>query len=475
MRRLAILISLTAALAAAPIVLAAAPAARAAAIFQIDGAGNGHGIGMSQYGAEGYALHGASYRAILAHYYQGTGLGQVDPNQLVRVLLATGPASFSGATTASAPGAKPTPLTAGSTYSVRVLAGGELGLFTQAGRKLAAFSGVPLSVSGTGPLTLAGLGQYRGGFEFRDVGGAVQTVNAVGVDDYVRGVVAAEMPANWAPAALEAQAVAARTYALTSQVGGDGYQLYPDTRSQMYGGVTAETPSTDAAVAATSGQIVTYNGAPAITYFFASSGGYTESIQNVWLGAAPEPWLRGVPDPYDDAAGNPYYRWSRRYWLAAARGRLGSLVVGALRGVLVTQRGVSPRVMDAEVLGSAGTSAVSGSELEQLFGLPSTYMRFTTIASNASAERAVPLARLRRLRPAAVGATLRATSWKLWGFVFPAAKGATVTVQRWSARRWQPVRRLMVGSAGAYAAPRLPAGSYRVVFAGVAGPTVTAG
>ena len=100
------------------------------------------------------------------------------------------------------------------------------------------------------------------------------------------------MPSSWAAAALEAQAVAARTYAITTTVDGNGYDLYSDTRSQMYGGVSAETPSTDAAVAATSGQVVTYDGKPVVTYFFASSGGHTESIQNVWAGATPEPWLR---------------------------------------------------------------------------------------------------------------------------------------------------------------------------------------
>ena len=81
---------------------------------------------------------------------------------------------------------------------------------------------------------------------------------------------------------------------------------------------SAETPATDAAVAATSGQIVTYDGQPAVTYFFASSGGYTESIQNVWAGATPEPWLRGVPDPYDNAGGDPYHSWSPQMSLTAA-------------------------------------------------------------------------------------------------------------------------------------------------------------
>ena len=75
--------------------------------------------------------------------------------------------------------------------------------------------------------------------------------------------------------------------------------MYSDTRSQVYLGVAAETAQTNAAVAATAGQIVTYDGQPAITYYFASSGGMTENIENSFLGAAPEPWLRGVPDPYE--------------------------------------------------------------------------------------------------------------------------------------------------------------------------------
>ena len=72
-------------------------AARASSVFYVRGGGDGHGIGMSQYGAYGYALHGAGYQTILAHYYQGTALGTTDPRQTVRVLLTIGPASFSGA------------------------------------------------------------------------------------------------------------------------------------------------------------------------------------------------------------------------------------------------------------------------------------------------------------------------------------------------------------------------------------------
>jgi SpoIID/LytB domain protein len=469
MRKFAIWISLAAALALAPL-------AHAATVFQINGAGWGHGIGMSQYGAYGYALQGKDYKFILAHYYQGTALGTVNPSQTVRVLIKTGRASFGGASAAQSemPGAKARKLAPSATYALRVMAGGVLGLYSQAGKKLAKLA-PPVLVTGPGPVSLAGRGSYRGALEFRAVGAAVQTVNAVGLDDYVRGVVAAEMPASWATAALEAQAVAARTYALTSDVGGNGYQLYSDTRSQMYGGVSAETQATDAAVAATSGQIVTYNGAPAATFFFASSGGYTENIENVWIGSSPEPWLRGVPDPYDNVGGNPYHQWSYRMPLSSAAKKLRSLVKGRFRGVRVTKRGVSPRVVDAVVLGTRGKTPVTGTQLQELFGLPSTWMRFTTVSSAKKSRPKLPRAALDHTFPAALRTLVRTGPTVLSGFVSPASKGSILALQRRTGKRWQTVRRLRVGAAGSYQTPIAHPGSYRVLYAGVAGPSITIG
>src|SRR5207248_3314958 len=219
-------------------------------------------------------------------------------NRIVRVLLKSGSAAFSGATKVGSQ-----TLNATTTYSVQALSAGSLRLVDPSGRRVGTFS-APLTVSGRRPLAVAGLGRYRGSLEFRPGEGGVETIDALGLDDYVRGVVAAEMPASWTPQALDAQAVAARTFAITSHVGGAAFDLYSDTRSQAYPGVAAETRATNAAVAATSGQIVTYGGKHAITYFFSSSGGYTENAENVF-GGSPDPWLRGVPDPYDGAGGDP--------------------------------------------------------------------------------------------------------------------------------------------------------------------------
>ncbi len=301
----ATLVGLTLTTTAAPVAQAAtaahAPAraasSRPAAPVQtllISGAGDGHGVGMSQDGALGYAQHGWTDAAILAHYYTGTAIGQAPSNSIVRVL----------------------------------------------------------------------------------VGARVQKVP---LERYVRGVVSAEMPAGWPLAALEAQAIASRTYALTAHAGdrskiGQQFDVYDDTRSQVYLGAGAETAATNAAVAATAGQIVTYAGAPAITYFYASSGGMTESVQNAWPGSEPHPWLQGVPDPYDVG---PQFNWTVSMSFASAAVRLRGLVHGSLRGIEVLTRGLSPRILTAEVLGSAGDTPVSGDELAARLGLQDTWAYFS--------------------------------------------------------------------------------------------------
>ena len=114
------------------------------------------------------------------------------------------------------------------------------------------------------------LGQAPAGTIVRVLVGS--QVKKVPLEQYVRGVVSAEMPAQWPMAALEAQAVASRTYALTAHAGGSRFDVYADTRSQVFKGAAAETASTNSAISATAGQIVTYQGQPAITYFYSSPG-----------------------------------------------------------------------------------------------------------------------------------------------------------------------------------------------------------
>jgi SpoIID/LytB domain protein len=206
------------------------------------------------------------------------------------------------------------------------------------------------------------------------IGGAV---HKIALETYVRGVVAAEVSPSWPLAALEAQAVASRTYALTAHAGGSKFDVYSDTRSQVYRGVAAQTPRTNAAVAATAGQIVTYAGKPAITYFFASSGGRTENDEDSFIGSQAEPWLRGVVDEYEPNA--DHHTWKTTMTFAAAAAKLRGLVHGSFEGIEVLARGFSPRIVSAYVLGSAGRTLVGGPTLAERLGLYSAWAYFSTV------------------------------------------------------------------------------------------------
>ena len=202
-------------------------------------------------------------------------------------------------------------------------------------------------------------------------------MNLVGLEDYLLGVVPKEMPPAWgddAPAALQAQAVAARTYALANLDPGREWDLYDDQRSQVYGGRTAEDPRTSAAVRATADQVATYRGRPIAAFFSASSGGHTEAGVNVFGAAADVPYLAGVPDPFDDSS--PYHRWSAPVAVSARRlaGLLG--LAGSVASVDVVRRGVSPRVLEARVTMAwpfYGRREVSGATLKADLALPDTW------------------------------------------------------------------------------------------------------
>jgi stage II sporulation protein D len=450
-----------------------ASTASAASTLYITGGGNGHGIGMSQYGTYGYALHGWTYKQILAHYYTGTQIGLTNPSQTVRVLLGSGSAAFAGAT-----GAGGKTLNPSLTYDVVPLANGQLSLLNQTTHRQVGKFNAPLTATGPGPLSLAGLGAYRGSLEFRPTGsGGVYTVDVVGLDDYVRGVIAAEMPSTWGPQALETQAVAARTYAITTDVSGTFYNLYPDTRSQMYRGVSAETPATDAAVAATAGQVVTYDGAPVVTYFSSSSGGHTENIEDAWPGSSASPWLRGVADPYDGAGGDPYHHWTRQLSLTAAARQLGRLVKGKLVGIRVTRHGASPRIMSAQVIGTKGSTTVTGAQLEGAFGLLSTWATFTRISTSpgqapvtGAVHAASDLAIITQLKRAF--ALVGERTPVLRGRIVPAGAGDTVRLEMRAGKGWRRVGSVRLGKGGGYAVGVGQPGVYRAVYRGLDGPSV---
>lgn len=354
-------------------------AATAAVRYKLPGGGFGHGIGMSQYGAQGYALKDRSYRDIIGHYYTGTTLKQAK-TRAIRVLLQSGVASatFSGADRAAGKDLDPK-----RTYKV-TRRGDEVRLVDGDGKTVASADG-ELAASGAGALTLGGRtinnirsGRFRGSLVFSaKVLSGLATVNEVGLDDYVKGVVPGEVPTSWHPEALKAQAVAARTYALATDAGGSLFDQYPDTRSQVYRGANAEVSSTNKAVEATAGETVYYGDKIAVTYFFSTSGGRTENVENVFYGSSPKPWLVSVEDPYDDIS--PRHRWRLTLTTGQLQAKLGDWVKGRLRGVRVVKRGVSRRVVAADVLGSRGKTRVTGAMLRSRLGLYDTWVSFNKV------------------------------------------------------------------------------------------------
>jgi stage II sporulation protein D len=452
MRRLLVL-TLLAGLLAVPC------AAQAAATVVVRGAGFGHGIGMSQYGAYGFAQHGWGYRQILGHYYVNTSIGTA-PSRPVRVLLQPGDPyiRFRGASVASG-GERLNPTVL---YKVTP-AGGGLVTLTGGGKKVGTFK-PPLRVSRTGHTVrlmgraLNGVngGLYRGALEIRSASSrSVMAVNSLAIDDYVKGVVPGEMPASWAPDALRAQAVAARTYALATAKTGGSFDQYPDTRSQVYRGKSAEMPTSNQAVADTARQIVTYDGAPAVTYFFSTSGGKTEDVENSFVGSAPKPWLKSVDDPYDTIS--PKHRWTARFSAKSLGSRLG--VPGSYQKIRVIQRGESPRIVRARVYGSKGTKLLTGPQIRSRLGLNDTWAYFSTVSSSQT----------RAARSASTGAVRRL---EIDGTFDPAPRGRRLLLERRRGHHWKRVARVATTAHGRYHAAVAGTGVYRVRWGGVAGPAV---
>jgi stage II sporulation protein D len=225
---------------------------------------------------------------------------------------------------------------------------------------------------GTDPLTL-GSRSYRGTFRVTAKGSMLRVVNTVGLEPYLWGVVPSEMPDRWPAEALEAQADVARSYALRSLRPGEPFDVYADTRSQVYGGVAAESPAATAAVRATANEVVTYAGEVAQTFFFSTSGGTTAANEEVWGGLA-VPYLRSVDDPHDDLS--PYHRWTVTFTDHDLRHRLAGVSPGRFQGIRVAARTPTGRAATVAITGRDGTATVSASQVEALLGLRSTWFSF---------------------------------------------------------------------------------------------------
>jgi stage II sporulation protein D len=371
--------------------IGASPASAAGAVtWIVKGGGFGHGVGMSAYGAYGYGRHGSGYQQILHHYFQGIRIKRVQGAPLVRVLLtiSSGDVSFTRGTAACGHSLDPS-----RTYTAH-RRGSSVRLLTGSG-KLVARCGSRLHADGGGMVQIAGVGTYRGGLDLvptESAAGSLNVVNRLNVNSYARGSVPGEVPPEWPLATLKAFAVACRSIALSTDVGGNGFNLYADTRTQVYGGVKLEDERTDRAVRSTKGQVAMYGGAVAQTTYFSSSGGRTESG---FLGAPDVPYLQSVNDPYDYYS--PLHEWTFRFSQGEMSSRLGAYVDGALRGIRVTQRGDSPRIDYAKLIGTRGTTTIRGDTLAAALGLYDRWAYFKKVKSGRRDDAVVLVGHLQRV------------------------------------------------------------------------------
>jgi stage II sporulation protein D len=270
--------------------LALPAAGSAGTVFLLDGRGWGHGVGMSQWGAEGYARHGFGYRQILGHYYPNTHIGIAGARD-VRVLLVRARKAIRIGSSA------PFVVVDATGRRVHVPAGSVL-----VNRKLVLrhkHLRQPLRIEpGAQPLAVAGAA-YRGLVVVKLKPKGLMAVNDLPLDRYLRGVVPWEVPKGWHAATYEAQAVAARSYTLATLHPNADFDLYPDDRSQMYGGVGAEHDWTNLAVGATAGQVLVWRDRIIPAFYFSTSGGKTSSVHDAWPRMHQVPYLVSVNDPYD--------------------------------------------------------------------------------------------------------------------------------------------------------------------------------
>jgi stage II sporulation protein D len=395
------------------------------ALLLVSGHGWGHGVGMGQWGAQGYAQQGYTYEQILDAYYPGTTLGDSTTTS-IRVLLASGKKT----------------LTISSKQPIDVEDGDGLDHTLPAG-KTTLTPKLELAVDGgpaqalTPPLTFspaAGtnltLGRrYRGRILVDVVSQKLRAINVLPLEQYLYGVVPAEMPSTWLSPALDAQAVAARSYALASRKAAAPFDVYADGRSQAYLGVSVETPVARQAVDETAGQVLLYDGDVADTLFSSSTGGWTQSAADAF-GTPGRPYLVSVRDPYDTIS--PYHDWGpvpvTGKTLGKALGVKGRIVDATVK------RNASRRVKTLRLTslsrGTQHTSSVGGPATASALALRSTWFGVGVLSLQppspnpavAAGTRVTLSGVVRGVRDVVVQRRTSGTPWKRLRSIVPAPK-----------------------------------------------------
>ena len=204
----------------------------------------------------------------------------------------------------------------------------------------------------------------------------IQVVNQLGIEAYLASVVGSEMPQDWPMAALRAQAVAARTYALRQRGKAGSFDVQATVASQVYRGLESATPRTEEAVDSTRSLVMVHGGKLINAVFHSSSGGATEASGEVWRSQLP--YLVSVLDHDQES---PVHRWQARFDATQLRRAFGE--IGGARSFQVLATSSTGRVRLLRVQGPAGSLRLSGRELRQRLGLKSTMVEFAWITDGA--------------------------------------------------------------------------------------------
>ncbi|BEV36711.1 SpoIID/LytB domain-containing protein [Synechococcus sp. M16CYN] len=253
------------------------------------------------------------------------------------------------------------------------------------GERRRLFKNTVLTVENNDPRGIwLGSRRYRGKFRISFFGECLQAVNIIGIETYLTSVVGSEMPHYWPLAALQAQAVASRTYALQQRTLREGWDVKANVTSQVYRGVEAETLRTRKAVADTQSLVLVHGDKLINAVFHSSSGGITEASGMVWRQQLP--YLLSVPD-YDQHS--PVHRWQEHF----APPYLFQLLpeIGGLHRIDVISRSASGRVRQARLKGPLGSFVLTGQQLRQRLGLRSTLVEFEMTSAAGQYPDAPPL------------------------------------------------------------------------------------
>lgn len=231
--------------------------------------------------------------------------------------------------------------------------------------------------------------RYRGRLQFLVRGGQVQVVNHLGIETYLASVVGSEMPHRWPLPALQAQAVAARTYALRQRGKAGDFDVKATVSSQVYRGVESETPSTIEAVESTRSLVLVHAGRLINAVFHSSSGGATEPSGEVWRNQLP--YLVSVAD-HDQHS--PVHRWNKRFDDDALRDLFRE--TGGVKRLQVLKTSSTGRVRTARVQGPRGSLVLTGRELRKRLGLKSTMVQFELINGSTDSSTASAIATAQR-------------------------------------------------------------------------------